>query len=196
MNSDDRIVRIFKTLDQDALIELAVIFVAAGLLIHLLQRLLPWIASRLHGRKRLHLLASVPFVRLLLIVTALTLIVPRLIEPSMQNMVALLGTVGLALGFVGDIAFKADGLTTAVHYALGHSLGTVFIQVGDHNRSTGAGKGFGYAASDTVRCAGDNGDTASLLAGLLESPGHWFVLMFWGVGSGCSAALSCTDIKS
>ena len=31
MNSDDRIVRIFKTLDQDALIELAVIFVAAGL---------------------------------------------------------------------------------------------------------------------------------------------------------------------
>lgn len=102
MNSDDRIVRIFKTLDQGALIELAVIIVAAGLLIHLLQRLLPWIASRLHGRKRLHLLASVPFVRLLLIVTALALIVPRLIEPSMQNMVALLGTVGLALGF----AFK------------------------------------------------------------------------------------------
>ncbi len=41
MNSDDRIVRIFKTLDQGALIELAVIIVAAGLLIHLLQRLLP-----------------------------------------------------------------------------------------------------------------------------------------------------------
>ena len=102
MTADDRIVRIFKTLDQCAFIELAVIVVAAGLLIQLLQWLLPWIASRLHGRKRLHLLASVPFVRLLLIVTALALIVPRLIEPSMQNMVALLGTVGLALGF----AFK------------------------------------------------------------------------------------------
>ena len=102
MTADDRIVRIFRTLDQGALIELAVIVVAAGLLIQLLQRLLPWIAGRLHGRKRLHLLASVPFVRLLLIVTALALIVPRLIEPSMQNMVALLGTVGLALGF----AFK------------------------------------------------------------------------------------------
>ena len=102
MTADDRIVRIFRTLDQGALIELAVIVVAAGLLIQLLQRLLPWIAGRLHGRKRLHLLASVPFVRLLLIVTALTLIMPRLIEPSMQNMVALLGTVGLALGF----AFK------------------------------------------------------------------------------------------
>ena len=60
MTADDRIVRIFRTLDQGALIELAVIVVAAGLLIQLLQRLLPWIASRLHGRKRLHLLTTKP----------------------------------------------------------------------------------------------------------------------------------------
>ena len=102
MIPDDQIVRIFKTPDLNTIVEVAVILVGAGVVIHLLQHLLPWIANRLHGRKRLHLLASVPFVRLLIILKALALIVPRLIEPSIQNMVALLGTVGLLLGF----AFK------------------------------------------------------------------------------------------
>ncbi|MDX9834803.1 MAG: mechanosensitive ion channel [Desulfobulbus sp.] len=102
MNPDDQIASIFKNPDLDMIIELAIILLVAGVLAHLLRRLLPWVASRLHGEKRLHLLASVPLLRLFIILTTITLIVPRLIKPSVQNMVALLGTVGLALGF----AFK------------------------------------------------------------------------------------------
>ena len=72
---------------------------AAALLIVVTQRALPWMARRLHGRKRLHLLATIPLIRLLVILAAFVLIVPLVIEPSVQNMVAFLGTVGLALGF-------------------------------------------------------------------------------------------------
>ena len=99
MENEPRIAQIFKSLNTGTLLELAAIVVGAVLLIIAVQRLLPWLAGHLHGRKRLNLLAVTPLIRLLVILTALVLIVPLLIEPSMQNMVALLGTVGLALGF-------------------------------------------------------------------------------------------------
>lgn len=91
--------RLFNTLDRGDWIELAAIVVAAIVLIRSAQRALPWIANRLHGRPRHYVLASVPLLRLVLIIIALALILPILIEPSMQNMVALLGAAGLAIGF-------------------------------------------------------------------------------------------------
>ncbi len=90
---------LFKRFDAAALAELLLILAAAALLIISTQRLLPWVAARLHGKERLQLLALVPLVRLLIILAAFVLIVPLVIEPSLQNMVALLGAVGLALGF-------------------------------------------------------------------------------------------------
>ena len=60
---------------------------------------LPWLANRLHGRARHYLLASVPLLRLVLIVVALGLALPIIVEPSLRNMVALLGAAGLAIGF-------------------------------------------------------------------------------------------------
>ena len=91
--------RLFNTLDHGDWIELAVIVFVAITLIRSAQRALPWLANRLHGRPRHYLLASVPLLRLVLIVIALALILPILIEPSIQNMVALLGAAGLAIGF-------------------------------------------------------------------------------------------------
>jgi small-conductance mechanosensitive channel len=99
MENESRIAQIFKSLNAGTLMELAAILLGAVLLIVAVQRLLPWIAGRLHGRKRLNLLAVTPLIRMLAIIVAVGLSVPLLIEPSMQNMVALLGTVGLALGF-------------------------------------------------------------------------------------------------
>lgn len=99
MNEDVSLVRIFRTPDLETGLEIAAIVVGAALAIVLAQRLLPWIGNRLHGKRRLYLLALVPALRLLIIVGAFLLIVPLVIEPSVQNMVALLGTVGLALGF-------------------------------------------------------------------------------------------------
>ena len=89
---------LFQTLDAAALIELALIVVGALVLITLEQRLLPWAADKLHGYYRHMVLASVPLLRLVIIGIALLLALPIVIEPSWQNMAALLGTAGLALG--------------------------------------------------------------------------------------------------
>ncbi|MFZ7111529.1 MAG: mechanosensitive ion channel family protein [Desulfatiglandales bacterium] len=99
MKEENPIANLLKVLDRETILELVVIVAVAAVLIIAIQRLLPPLADRLHGKKRLDLLAVIPLVRLLLISTALVMIVPLLIEPSMQNMVALLGTVGLAVGF-------------------------------------------------------------------------------------------------
>ena len=63
------------------------------------QKILPWLANKLRGKRRLYLLASVPMLRLVIITGALVLIIPRIIELSIQNMVGLLGTAGVAVGF-------------------------------------------------------------------------------------------------
>ena len=45
------------------------------------------------------MLSLVPLLRLSIIVGSLVLIVPQIIEPTVANMVALLGALGLVLGF-------------------------------------------------------------------------------------------------
>lgn len=99
MNTPEQIPQIFKTPTSAEWLRLGGIVGGAILLIVVLQRLLPWLAGRLHGKRRLNLLAVTPLVRLIVILTAVVLSIPLLIKPSMQNMVALLGTVGVALGF-------------------------------------------------------------------------------------------------
>ncbi|TVQ85180.1 MAG: mechanosensitive ion channel family protein [Chromatiaceae bacterium] len=99
MPEEHEVARLFRPLDAVAMGEIAAILGVALLLILFEQHLLPWFANRLKGQVRLYLLAIVPVLRLLIIVGALVLVVPRIIEPSLQNMVALFGTVGLAIGF-------------------------------------------------------------------------------------------------
>lgn len=99
MPDERQVAQIFKAIDSIKGLELLLIVVVAALLIVGIQRVLPWIGNKLQGKKRLTLIAVIPFIRLLIILTAFVFIVPQLIEPSLQNMVALLGTVGLALGF-------------------------------------------------------------------------------------------------
>ncbi|WP_291988546.1 mechanosensitive ion channel domain-containing protein [Candidatus Accumulibacter sp. ACC007] len=94
-----QLAKLFNTLDTGTLLELLLIVAVATLLIVVAQKLVPWLADQLHGVRRLYLLAMVPLLRLGILVVAFLLLVPRIIEPSFQNMVALLGTVGLALGF-------------------------------------------------------------------------------------------------
>jgi len=99
MNDNGNIAKILNTLDKAVLIEIGLIVAVAMLLVGASQKLLPWLANKLHGKRRLYLLTSVPMLRLLIIMVALILIIPRIIEPSVQNMVAVLGTAGVALGF-------------------------------------------------------------------------------------------------
>lgn len=99
MDNTPELSRLFNTLDRTAILELALIALSTFAVIKMSQRALPWLANRLHGRLRHVLLASVPLLRLALILVALLLALPVIIEPSLQNMVAVLGAAGLAIGF-------------------------------------------------------------------------------------------------
>jgi small conductance mechanosensitive channel len=96
------VVEIFREFTLENLGEIALIIAMAWALIESSQRALPWLADRVSNRARPYLLGLVPLLRLFIITIALLLIVPRLIEPTYANLVALLGALGLALGF----AFK------------------------------------------------------------------------------------------
>lgn len=99
MTDESSIAQIFRPPDWTMALEVGAVLLIAALLIAGSQRALPWLGNRLHGRRRLLVLALVPVLRLLIIVAAFIMIVPMVINPSVQNMVALLGTVGLAIGF-------------------------------------------------------------------------------------------------
>ncbi|MDO8938702.1 MAG: mechanosensitive ion channel [Methylicorpusculum sp.] len=99
---NNKISDIFIEPDLGTFLEVLLIIFGALLLIQAIQKLFPWIANRLYGASRLFILAMIPLLRLILIITAFVLIIPRIIEPSLQNLIPLLGTLGIALGF----AFK------------------------------------------------------------------------------------------
>jgi len=82
-----------------SIVEIVLIILLSWLAIFATQRALPWLANRLHGRRRLFVLTMVPILRLLFIVVAFAMIVPIVIKPSLQNTVVLLGAAGLAIGF-------------------------------------------------------------------------------------------------
>jgi small-conductance mechanosensitive channel len=92
----------FSSITSDALLEALAVVILASVLIMLVQKLIPALAGKLGGKLRLYLLASVPLLRLLIIVLTIVTVVPILVEPSFENMVAIFGALGLALGF----AFK------------------------------------------------------------------------------------------
>lgn len=99
MNEIPDIARIFNELSQAAIINILLIVAGSLVLNAVLQRGLAWLANRLSGKNRLYTLASVPLLRLLIIVAMLVLIIPQIVEPTVANMVALFGAAGLVLGF-------------------------------------------------------------------------------------------------
>lgn len=93
---------LFQQLNQAAIIRGALVAGLALMLIGLSQKVIPLIADRLSGRQRLYALATVPLIRLVIILAALWMIISILVDPTTENIFALLGALGLALGF----AFK------------------------------------------------------------------------------------------
>lgn len=98
----NEVLKIFRDLNQSDLLQIALIVVVAWLTVAMLQRLVPWFAERMGGHIRLYILPSLPVLRLFIFITVIILLVPRLIEPSVQNLFTILGVVGVAVGF----AFK------------------------------------------------------------------------------------------
>jgi small conductance mechanosensitive channel len=91
-----------RQLDEIGLFRIVAILFFAFALIWLVERVVPWIGSRVSSRMRLYVLPWAPLLRLIIIVATVALIVPLIIKPTFENLITILGAVGLALGF----AFK------------------------------------------------------------------------------------------
>lgn len=102
---DDAAARLFKPVDFDSGLYILLLLVLAWLLVYGVERLFPWLATVVPGRLRRYILPAIPQVRLAVIVGTLLTVVPLVIEPTPQNMMVVVGTAGLALGF----AFKDYG---------------------------------------------------------------------------------------
>ncbi|MCP1312886.1 MULTISPECIES: mechanosensitive ion channel family protein [unclassified Halomonas] len=99
MEEPNRYARLFNDIDAATVATVALILVATILLIVVSQRGLNWLANRLHGQLRFRVFALVPLSRLMLLIAAIVIIVPMIIDPSLRNMVTLFGAIGLAVGF-------------------------------------------------------------------------------------------------
>ena len=99
MNDNSTSIDMLRDLGLGHFIQIGLIIVVTLLLIALTQRVLPWLAERFPAPYRLYLLASVPVVRLVMIIVAIGLITPILVEPKLQNLIAIFGALGLAIGF-------------------------------------------------------------------------------------------------
>ena len=98
MNSE-QVAGILKKITGENIVEMITVIVIAIATVWLVERILPWFAERLHSRRRLLVLALIPTIRILVFITAVVWIVPLLIEPTLQNMIAILGAAGVAVGF-------------------------------------------------------------------------------------------------
>ena len=81
---------------------LAIIFLIlllAAIIISFDKRFFAWLAEIVPGRYRYFVLALEPVLRLIIIFIAFVLIVARIIEPTLENVLVLLGALGLGIGF-------------------------------------------------------------------------------------------------
>lgn len=102
MGINEKIVELFKNINTQVIVKAVLIVAVAWLLIVLSQKFLKFLAKKLSGRRRHLVLASVSILRLAIIFAAIVMIVPTLVEPSFENLFALMGALSIILGF----AFK------------------------------------------------------------------------------------------
>src|SRR5271170_4804316 len=86
---------------QDLLLVLTIV-VASRVLVMFLRWMIGRAAEQAHARARLTILRWAPIARVMIEIATVVIIIPILIEPTFQNTVALIATLGLALAF----AFK------------------------------------------------------------------------------------------
>src|SRR5208282_5126933 len=112
-NGDWNILR--KLFWDDVLLILGVILLSR-LVVYLIHRIIAGIAERVPAHKRLFVLRTLPFFKILIALGAASIIVPMLIEPTFRNVATLLASVGLALAFtLKDYGSSlAAGITTVL----------------------------------------------------------------------------------
>lgn len=113
------------------LLQVAVIIAAGWAAIAIIKRVLPRLADKLSGRHRQQVLGSVQVLRLLIIFVVTFLSVPLLIDPTFKNIFAVLGALGLALGFA--LKDYASSLTAGMvaAYEIPYRLGD-WVEIDGH----------------------------------------------------------------
>lgn len=94
--------KIFQEFNQIPFLTIFLIVFFAFALNALIKKMMPMLSGKLPPRFRHYLLPMTPLCRLFIMTLTVIVIVPLIVRPSLQNLVAIFGTVGLALGF----AFK------------------------------------------------------------------------------------------
>ncbi|MFN2312516.1 MAG: mechanosensitive ion channel family protein [Spirochaetia bacterium] len=116
MEAANNVVGLFREFGEINLVRIALIIAGAWVLLIVDQRVLPKIARPLPGKIRVLLLALVPTIRLVIIISAAVLVLGRLLEPTLENMVALFGLLGIGLGFaIKDYAASLIAGTFALY---------------------------------------------------------------------------------
>jgi small conductance mechanosensitive channel len=82
--------------------KIGLILFGTWLIILLTRKLLPFLAERGPSQLRLYLLGAVPIIRLVLLVVAITWVIPIVFNITLQNFLFIAGALGVAIGF----AFK------------------------------------------------------------------------------------------
>lgn len=90
---------VFKSITQINFILVAFILILTWLLLRLIHWLLPRLAAQVPGRFRLYLLPLMPLLQLVVVGGAIMNIVPLLIDPRPENILAVSGAAAIAFGF-------------------------------------------------------------------------------------------------
>ena len=80
-------------------VRILVILAMFWLLLRALQWFLPWLAEQIPSRFRLYVLPLLPVMQLAVVLLALVRIVPLIIDPTPENVLAISGAVAIAIGF-------------------------------------------------------------------------------------------------
>jgi small conductance mechanosensitive channel len=76
-----------------------VVLVGCGLLVQAVRRVVRRTAESASSHRRLLILRVAPFTRLLIWIAGIAIIIPTLVEPTFEDVIALVATAGLALAF-------------------------------------------------------------------------------------------------
>lgn len=94
--------KLWNDFDAVIVVEIILIAAAAWFLIGASKFLVRWVAERAPSRYRLYILPFAPLLRLVILLVAASVIFPLVILPTKENILLILGSAGIAIGF----AFK------------------------------------------------------------------------------------------
>ncbi|MEZ4732763.1 MAG: mechanosensitive ion channel [Caldilineaceae bacterium] len=94
--------QILRSLDEIDFRTIVILIGIAWASVSFLQTFLPWLANQLPSHFRFYILPLTPILRLVILVLVLVQLIPLIINPSLQNIFAVITTISVAIGF----AFK------------------------------------------------------------------------------------------